>query len=125
MTDLEFYQEALNYQSFLVNRVSKLKAYEKLSMKDLKECIDKYYGDELVRKLFSIENLTIERAKALRFLKWDEEKPNLYLFPLWFVFFIPYGTKVIGLGGEEFEYTEETDLDIRCGCVAFGINLVE
>lgn len=123
MTDLEFYQKALIYQSFIVNHVAQSKAYDFLSNKEVKETLEKYYSNEDVRKLFSIDNLTIERAKALRFLRWDEEMPNLYLFPLWFVFFIPYGTKVIGIGGEEFEYTKETDLDNRCGCVAFGINL--
>lgn len=123
MTDLEFYQEALNYQSFIVNKVAQSKAYDILSIKDVKETLEKYYSNEDVRKLFSIDNLTIERAKALRFFRWDEEMPNLYLFPLWFALFLPYGTKVIGIGGEEFEYTKETDLDIRCGCVAFGINL--
>ena len=103
MTDLEFYQKALSCQSWLVNRISETKAY--------------------VKEVFTLDNLTKERAKALRFGKWSDEQPDLYLFPLWFVLFLPYGTKVIGIGGDTFEYSEETDLDTRFGCVVFGIEL--
>lgn len=74
--------------------------------------------------MFTLDNLTRERAKHLRFGRWDkDEQPDLYLFPLWFVLFLPYGTKVVSIGGEKFEYSEETDLDTRFGCVAFGIEL--
>ena len=45
------------------------------------------------------------------------------LFPLWFALLLPYGTKVITINGDEVEYTQDTDLDIRFGCVAFGINI--
>ena len=85
---------------------------------------ERYYSDDFVKKVFTLDNLTKERAKALRFGKWDEdEQPDLYLFPLWFVLFLPYGTKVVSIGGEKFEYSKETDLDTRFGCVAFGIEL--
>ena len=58
------------------------------------------------------------------FGSWDEdEQLDLYLFPVWFVLFLPYGTKVVSIGGEKFEYSKETDIDIRYGCVAFGIEL--
>ena len=128
MTDLEFYQKALSCQSWLVNRISESKAYAKnwsneFCLKDIREAIEKYYSDEYVKEIFKIDNLTKERAKALRFCQWDEENPDLYLFPLWFVLFLPYGTKIIGIGGDTFEYSEEIDLDIRFGCVSFGVEL--
>ena len=128
MTDLEFYQKALSCQSWLVNRISESKAYAKnwsneFCLRDIREAIEKYYSDEYVKEIFTIDNLTKERAKALRFCQWDEEHPDLYLFPLWFVLFLPYGTKIIGIGGDTFEYSEETDLDIRFGCVSFGVEL--
>ena len=129
MTDLEFYQKALSFQSWFVNRISEIKAYGKhwsdeFCLKELRNATEKYFTDEHAKEVFSLDNLTRERAKHLRFGRWDEdEQPDLYLFPLWFVLFLPYGTKVIGIGGYTFEYSEETDLDIRFGCVSFGVEL--
>lgn len=128
MTDLEFYRNALACQSWLVNRISESKAYAKnwsdeFCLEDIRKAIERYYSDDYVKEVFKLDNLTKERAKALRFGKWSDEQPDLYLFPLWFVLFLPYGTKVIGIGGNTFEYSEETSLDIRFGCVAFGVEL--
>lgn len=129
MTDLEFYKKALIYQGYVINNIAQCKAYEdgwsnEFQLKAMREAFDDFVHDDEVKELFSIENLTKERATVLRFRYWDKDEfPDLMLFPLWVTFFIPYGTKVIGISGEEFEYTKETDLDIRCGCMAFGINL--
>ena len=128
MPDLEFYQKALNFQSWLVNRLSEVKAYgsnwgENFYMKEIKNAINKFYSDNSVRELFSLSNLTKDRVEFLRFQRWNDTNPDLYLFPLWFVFFLPYGTRVVSIEGEVFEYTENTDLDTRFGCVAFGIEL--
>ena len=129
MTDLEFYQKALTCQSWLVNRISEIKAYGKhwideFCLKEFRDVTEKYFTDDYVKEVFTLDNLTKERAKALRFCQWDKDKqPDLYLFPLWFVLFLPYGTKVVSICGEKFEYSEETDLDTRFGCVAFGIEL--
>ena len=128
MTDLEFYQKALSCQSWLVNRISESKAYAKhwsdeFCLRDIRKAIEKYYSDNSVKEVFTLDNLTKERAKALRFGEWSDEQPYLYLFPLWFVLFLPYGTKVVSIGGEKFEYSKETDLDTRFGCVAFGVEL--
>lgn len=131
MSDKEFYKNALQVQCYLANKLAACKSFgkywgEKYCIKELKEAMDKYLSDESVKEIFNIGNLTKERAEALRFQMFDEEQmPNLYLFPLWFVLLLPYGTKVVSLGGEEFEYAEDTDLDIRFGCVAFGINIYE
>lgn len=128
MTDLEFYQKALSCQSWLVNRISESKAYAKswsdeFCLEDIRKAIERYYSDNSVKEVFTLDNLTKERAEALRFGKRSDEQPDLYLFPLWFVLFLPYGTKVIGIGGDTFEYSKETDLDIRFGCVSFGVEL--
>ena len=126
MTDLEFYKSALNYQSFIANVVAEIETYHwdnAFKLEHIKDVFKKYINDEGVKKLFNIENLTIERAKVLRFQRWDEDMPDLWLFPLWFIPFVPYGTKVISISGEERIFTKDTDLDTRFGCVAFGINL--
>lgn len=127
MTDIEFYKKALTYQSYVINRIAQCKAYEgnwsnEFQLKEMRKAFADFVNDDEVKELFSIENLTKERATALRFQHW-EEGSDLMLFPLWFTFFIPYGTKVIGFDGKEFEFNEDTDLDIRFGCVAFGINI--
>lgn len=129
MTDLEFYRKATEFQSFVVNKVSEIVAYNKywskeFSIKELCERFEIYRNNEEVKNLFNINNLTKERAYYLRFGKYPNVKyPNLMLFPLWFALLLPYGTKVITINGDEIEYTKDTDLDIRFGCVAFGINI--
>lgn len=129
MTDLEFYKEAIYLQSFVVNKVAEIVAYNKhwskeFSIKELCKGFDKYRNTEKVKSLFDVNNLTKERALNLRFIYWDREtNPNLMLFPLWFALLLPYGTKVITINGNEIEYTKDADLDIRFGCVAFGINI--
>ena len=129
MTDLEFYQHALGCQSWLVNRISESWAYrnywsDDFSLKDIRKAIELYYSDDYVKSIFTLDNLTKERAKFLRFKRWDKEKEDFYLFPLWFALFLPYGTEVIGISGHKFKYAENTDLDIRFGCVvSFGIEL--
>lgn len=130
MEDLEFFQKALNYQSFIVNAVAEIKAYgdawgNDFCVSQIKEKFDKYINDDKVKEFFDLKNLTSERSKALRFQRWDEDMPNLWLFPLWYIYFIPYGTKVIDINGVEKEFTKDTDLDTRFGCVAFGVEFHE
>lgn len=129
MTDLEFYQKATQYQSFVVNKVAEIVCYGKhwsrnFCIAELHKGFDKYRNSEEVKKIFDLNNLTKERALYLRFNYWDKEAhPDLMLFPLWFALLLPYGTKVITISGNEIEYTKDTDLDIRFGCTAFGINI--
>ena len=126
MQDSEFYKKALELQCFLVNRMADVKAYHLEAndcYEEIKEAMEKYCTNNYVKEVFNIGNLTRERAEALRFRLFDKEHPYLYLFPLWFVMLLPYGTKVVSIGGEEFEYSEDTNLDTRFGCVAFGINI--
>ena len=82
------------------------------------------FFSEIFYCINNINNLTKERALYLRFGYWDKEKyPNLMLFPLWLALLLPYGTKVVTINGDDVEYTKDTDLDIRFGCVAFGANI--
>ena len=127
-TELEFYREALLYQSFFVNRISAIKTYgnnlsDEYCLDYIKKSIDDYYSDKHIKELFSINNLTKERAKSLHFFKWDKDGLDLYLFPTWFVFFLPYGTKVVDINGNRFVYTKQTDITPRGGHVPFGIEL--
>ena len=127
-TELEFYKEALLYQSFFVNRISVIKHYghlwsDEYCLDYIRKSIDDYYSGKQIKEVFSISNLTKERAEALHFFKWDKDGLDLYLFPTWFVFFLPYGTKVVDINGNRFEYTKQTDITPRGGHVPFGLEL--
>ena len=68
MTDLEFYQKALSCQSWLVNRISEIKAYGKhwgdeFCLKEIRDAIESYLTDDYVKEVFTLDNLTRERAK--------------------------------------------------------------
>lgn len=70
--------------------------------------------------------LTIEEASLIDFTKWSEDDPNLYLIPSWLYPALPVGLQVIGISGEESEFSPEThDSESRYDCLAYGINLVE
>lgn len=74
MTDLEFYQKALLCQSWLVNRISEIKAYGKhwsdeFCLKEIRDAMKKYFSDDYAKEVFTLDNLTRERAKALRFCR--------------------------------------------------------
>ena len=129
MTDLDFYKKALYLQSWVLAGLAQIKAYsdywnEEICKEKAKEYFDIWAEDEDVKEVFCLENLTKERALAIGFRYWNkEQQPDFLLFPLWYVFLLPYGTKVTDIFGRETAFTEETDLDNRMGCVAFGINI--
>ena len=57
MTDLEFYQKALSFQSWLVNRISEIKAYGKhwsdeFCLKEIRNATEKYFTDDNVKEVF-------------------------------------------------------------------------
>ena len=129
MTDLDFYTKALRLQSWVLKQIAQIKAYNEhwdaeYCKQKVSEWLNTFADNNDVKEVFAIENLTQERAKAIGFGYWDKDEfPNLMLFPLWYCFLLPYGTKVINIWGEETIYNDKTDLDVRFGCVAFGINI--
>ena len=88
----------------------------------IKKNYDIFY-DEL-KKHIDFTKITVEEAKELRFQRWDDELPDLWLFPLYLVPIIPEGLEVIDIGGNKYPYEKETaDNDIRFGCVPYGIEI--
>ena len=70
--------------------------------------------------------LTTAEASLIGFTKWSEDDPSLYLIPSWLYPALPVGLQVIGISGEESEFSPEThDSESRYGCLAYGVNLVE
>ena len=70
--------------------------------------------------------LTTAEASLIGFTQWSEDDPSLYLIPSWLYPALPVGLQVIGISGEESEFSPEThDSESRYGCLAYGVNLVE
>jgi len=68
-----------------------------------------------------ITTLSKEELKELGFAKWEEER-ELYLIPLWAFDLIPDGTELESISGDKIiKGKDEIDLDVRFGCIAYGL----
>ena len=118
--------EIKNCLTWLINKVSETIIYDnwsnELKNKENKESFEKFYKE--LKKHIDFTKITVEEAKELRFQRWDEEQPNLWLFPLWLVPIIPEGLEVTSISGNKYKYEKnKADNDIRFGCVAYGIEI--
>ena len=114
--------------TWIVNKVSETIVYDdwnnEFKLRENEKSFKMFY--EELQKNIDFAKLTIEEAKVLRFKRWSEEQPNLWLFPLWLVPIIPEGLEVISISGKKYRYEKEkADNDIRFGCVAYGIEIKE
>lgn len=113
--------------TWLINKLSEGYMYtwdDGFKQKESKKNFDRFY--EELKKNIDLTKLTVEEAKELRFGRWSDEFPDLWLFPLWLVPIIPEGMEVIDINGNKFNYEKEkADNDIRFGCVAYGIEIKE
>ena len=119
-------KEIQNCITYLANKLSEVYVYDSwdadLKLQELKLGFDTFY-DEL-KKHIDFTKLTVEEAKELRFRKWSDEVPNLWLFPLYLVPIIPEGLQITYLDGEKGIYhKDDMDNDIRFGVVAYGIEI--
>lgn len=74
-----------------------------------------------LRKHIDFSNLTKKEALELGFGLWDN---NLYLIPLYLLPIIPLGTELTCIDGTTIKYNGlNVDDDVRCGCIAWGINV--
>lgn len=116
-------QEIINCLTWLANRVSETTTYKSWSdefkCKEVKKSMDKFV--EELKKHIDFSNLTEEDCRELRFKRWDEES-DIMLIPLYLVPAIPIGTTLTSISGEDVIYDgHNIDLDIRFGCIAYGI----
>lgn len=83
--------------------------------------------DKFLEKLkdeIDFNNLSEQEAKELRFGKWSEEDPTLYLIPIWLFPILPVGTKLTCINGDEIVYDgKNVDNDVRFGCLAYGVRV--
>lgn len=74
-----------------------------------------------LRKYIDFSNLTKKEALELGFGLWDD---NLYLIPLYLLPIIPLGTELRSINGRTVKYNGlNVDNEVRCGCIAWGINI--
>lgn len=79
---------------------------------------------EALKKNIDWSSLTKEEASELRFMRWSNEDPDLYLIPLWLLPILPIGTKLTTIFGDEITYDgHNVDNDVRFGCIAYGIHI--
>lgn len=121
-------QEVVNHLTWLINNLSQTNTFvnweDAFKAQENSKAFDAFYKSLIKNKHIYLENLTVEEAQELRFSKWSEEIPNLYLFPLWVVPLIPDGTECVSISGERFKFNKSSvDNDIRFGCVAYGIEI--
>jgi hypothetical protein len=121
-------KEVQNCLSWLVNKLSESNSYESwsndLKAKQNKEAFEMFNKE--VRKHIDFKNLTVDEAIELRFSRWDEDMPNLYLIPLYLVPVLPEGLEVTSISGnKKIVGKDYIDNDIRFGCIAYGINILK
>ena len=119
-------KEVENCLTYLANKLSESYVYSNwtndIKAQELELGFNTFY-DEL-KKHIDFTKLTIEEAKELRFKRWGDDQPDLWLFPLYLVPIIPEGLEVTFISGEKAKYEKDKmDNDIRFGCVAYGIEI--
>ena len=117
--------EIRNCLTWYANKVAETVWYENWSdafcRKEIQHSTDKFL--EELDKYIDWDHLTKKEAIELRFGKWNE---NLYLLPLYLLPIVPIGTKLTDIFGEEIIYDgTNVDDDIRGGCIAYGITIVD
>lgn len=79
---------------------------------------------EKLKDKIDFNNLSEQEAIELRFYKWCEEDPTLYLIPIWLFPILPVGTKLTAINGEEIVYDgKNVDNDVRFSCLVYGIRV--
>lgn len=116
-------QKLVNHFTWLANTLAECNTYPwstEFKANELKKSFDKFY--ESAKKLdLDLDKLTVDELREMRFGKWDDES-DLWLIPLWFVPLLPIGIELTTIAGEKVTYTgDNIDLDIRFGCIAYGI----
>lgn len=119
-------KEIRNCFTWYANRVAQTVHYaswsDEFCRKEVKEATNKFL--EELKKYIDWDNLTREEASELRFMRWSDAYPDLFLLPLYILPILPIGTKLITIVGEEIIYDgTNVDKDTRVGCLAYGIEI--
>ena len=118
--------EIMNLLTWYANKVAETVQYtnwsDEFCREETKKATDRFL-DEL-KKYIDFDNLTEEEAQELRFGKWSDDEPDLYLVPLYLLPVLPIGTKLTCINGQKIVYDgHNIDNDIRFGCLAYGVRV--
>lgn len=118
--------ELINCFTWYANRISETTTYtnwsDNFAREEVMKCSKKFLN--ALKNYIDFENLTEREARELRFQKWSEDEPDLYLIPLYLLPILPIGIELACLDGEKLIYDgKNVDDDIRCGCIAYGIRV--
>jgi hypothetical protein len=121
-------QEIINCLTWYANKVAETTQYTNWSddfcRKEIKESTEKFINE--LKKHIDWDNLTVEEARELRFCRWDDDQPDLWLIPLWLLPIVPIGMELETIDGTKVIYDgTNVDNDIRFGCIAYGITIKE
>ena len=118
----------VNHFTWLANQLAESYTYKTWStefkVNELENAFKRFY--ESAKKLeLDLNKLTVDELREMRFCKWDD-KSDLWLIPLWFVPLLPVGIELTSIFGNKVTYTgDNLDLDVRFGCIAYGITKKE
>lgn len=120
--------EIINCLTWYANEVAATVQYDHWSdefcRKEIKESHDKFITE--LKNHIDFNNITVEEARELRFCKFSDDTPNLYLIPLYLLPMVPIGTELTTIFGDKIIYDgSNVDNDIRFGCIAYGIEIKE
>lgn len=80
---------------------------------------DSSFPAELNQETF--DKLSVDELRALGFGLWSNDEP-LWVIPLALWPLVPNGTELHCINGGTITKSDDTDLDNRFGCVAYGFN---
>lgn len=116
-------QSIVNRLTWLANRMAEGYTYknwtDEFARQDAGKAFEALYKE--LPKHIKLDKLTRKEMQELQFGRWDDES-ELMLVPLWLVPLVPDDIEVYGIGGGKMTAAEaKKDLDVRFGCVAWGI----
>lgn len=116
----------IGYLAWYVNRLTEILQHADWSEETRKEEIIRIMEtfNNGLRIPIDWESMTVKEAKLLQFKPWSIEYPNLYLIPLYLVPVIPVGMELTDIFGRKIKYDgSNLGNDVRCGCIAYGIEI--
>lgn len=109
----------------MMDAVAMGNSYNWVDMYALDEIRGRYASikEQLKEMLGVITEVPAEDLMALGFSQWDEEK-GIYLVPLWVYDLVEDGTELTSINGKKLIKGKDViDLDVRLGCIAYGIKV--
>lgn len=118
--------EITNCLTWYANQVAETVQYtnwsDEFCREEIKRATDRFVNE--LKKYINFNNLTEGEAQELRFGKWSDDEPDLYLIPLYLLPILPIGTKLTCINGQKIVYDgHNIDNDTRFGCLAYGVRV--